>query len=462
MILPRVLSPKRSERVVAPAMEAAGFKIVIYEHELNHLAGWVLDSPNRETGGDLLGFWTHSGFPAVQLVIGPGPAARHEVTAFYQDDAYMKRCIQAARDNHGQQQIGEWHSHHRLGLAEPSSGDVRTLMSMFDQYPLDRFLLCIATLRTTPVVASSRNFRVLVDRLRGLDDNGNSGETVELGAFLFRRGHSGFQRGLWVVLPSASPIAESLRATGLPRGAERPLRAWTVPRTTLEQSFEVGHAPPEGWYTKPAAAAFLRDFDAQCRHAFGGCRMLLDNETFCYEFVHETKMWEARFPLDFPEGAIALHRVGEADSYFIVAPLADGDLLIDLSLTNAASDLFQRVISALAQPSSISPPSEAADPVTVGSRLVPADGANAADPLPSLAYDGPRLTAGDIDNAATYGTAAPPVAPVADVGIALRAEGDDASKMHVDQVVAPTLPMPVMHPEDLADRRQKGGKEDVV
>jgi hypothetical protein len=38
------------------------FKTLIYEQELEHIAGWVQEYPNLETGGDLFGFWTHSGF----------------------------------------------------------------------------------------------------------------------------------------------------------------------------------------------------------------------------------------------------------------------------------------------------------------------------------------------------------------------------------------------------------------
>jgi hypothetical protein len=41
-------------------------KAIIYQSELDYISRCVLDYPNIETGGDLFGFWTYSGFPVIQ------------------------------------------------------------------------------------------------------------------------------------------------------------------------------------------------------------------------------------------------------------------------------------------------------------------------------------------------------------------------------------------------------------
>ena len=46
----------------------------------------------------------------------------------------------------GLQHIGEWHSHHRLGLAEPSHGDLRTVWSGMEEPGLRRFVLAIGNI----------------------------------------------------------------------------------------------------------------------------------------------------------------------------------------------------------------------------------------------------------------------------------------------------------------------------
>lgn len=121
------------------------FKVLIYESEAQKMAEYVAQYPSIETGGDLFGYWTHSGAPVVMYVLGPGPCSQHHYTSFYQDPDYLHDVGTALYHTHGLQHVGEWHSHHRLGLNEPSSGDIQTVRRGIQRQRWDRFLLTICT-----------------------------------------------------------------------------------------------------------------------------------------------------------------------------------------------------------------------------------------------------------------------------------------------------------------------------
>ena len=129
------------ERAAEPAQTA-----IVYQGELDYLSRCILDYPDIETGGELFGFWTASGIPVVLYAIGPGPRANHEVAFFNQDLDYLRRVGEALIGTFGLQHIGEWHSHHRLGLAKPSGHDARTMVRSIEANGLGRFLLCIGNL----------------------------------------------------------------------------------------------------------------------------------------------------------------------------------------------------------------------------------------------------------------------------------------------------------------------------
>lgn len=122
-------------------------KALIYKGELDYISRCVLDYPDIETGGDLFGFWTYSGYPVIQYVIGPGKNANHQFAFFNQDIEYLDSIGKVLREKHGLQHIGEWHSHHRLGLAEPSGHDVTTVTTAINSYGLGKFFLVIANVR---------------------------------------------------------------------------------------------------------------------------------------------------------------------------------------------------------------------------------------------------------------------------------------------------------------------------
>ncbi|MBP3298761.1 MAG: Mov34/MPN/PAD-1 family protein [Muribaculaceae bacterium] len=140
----------------APAL-APSSKAVIYASELDYIAKCIQDYPNLETGGQLYGAWTASGAPRVIYTIGPGPRANHQPAFFNQDVEYLK-MIGAKLKEYGLQHIGEWHSHHYLGLPHPSVHDAQTMQNGIAQLNLNRLLLCIGSFNDRGIVINPFNF----------------------------------------------------------------------------------------------------------------------------------------------------------------------------------------------------------------------------------------------------------------------------------------------------------------
>lgn len=116
---------------------------IIFLSELDYISRCILDYPEIETGGQLFGYWTEDNVPVVVYAIGPGRNANHQVTFFNQDVNYLLEIGGELRSRYGLHHIGEWHSHHKLGLARPSGHDVNTMVSTIKEKNLGRFLLCI-------------------------------------------------------------------------------------------------------------------------------------------------------------------------------------------------------------------------------------------------------------------------------------------------------------------------------
>ena len=99
-------------------------RVQIYESEYRAIVAEARRLPQTETGGDLYGTFTHGSNPIICLASGPGPVVRHEQTHFEQDSRFTTFWESRLTRDFGLQYIGSWHSHHFLGLQEPSSGDV--------------------------------------------------------------------------------------------------------------------------------------------------------------------------------------------------------------------------------------------------------------------------------------------------------------------------------------------------
>jgi hypothetical protein len=271
-------------------------KTLIYQSELNHMAAWAEECPNLETGGELFGFWTHSGFPVVQVAIGPGPNSRHELMSFHQDGEFLKSIGESLNREHGLQHIGEWHSHHRMELNIPSPGDTTTMVQALEQNDLSKFLLCIANIY--PVIDSKKKMQtrtLIKERL-----------IIKIGCFLYTKSHSTYQSGAWVVFPGKSPFVAKLNSQYSQRGLKIPTnkRKPDVNETTLDSQRFEGIRPIEvsesQWYSKHDGRESLKDIYREL-NKFKNCQMFRgDSERvyFILEHNHETCL--IAFPDDFP------------------------------------------------------------------------------------------------------------------------------------------------------------------
>ena len=189
-----------------------GDKALIYEGELEIMARFAADYPSIETGGDLFGFWTHTGSPMIEYVLGPGETAEHDDTAFYQESPFLKSAGGILRDLHGLQHVGTWHSHHRIGLTVPSKGDSSTMQRALDKNGFNAWLLTIC------------NFADKSDR-------------IEMRGYLYRaHGDGEYQQFTWLILPGSSPVRAAMEAIkGFPRSEPRtPASTYeAIPSTTF-------------------------------------------------------------------------------------------------------------------------------------------------------------------------------------------------------------------------------------
>ena len=176
------------------------FTVAIYADEYKQICAWVLKNQTLETGGDLFGLWSDDHSAVIQLVLGPGRNCQRTTHSFYQDVAYLEKVGSNLTSEEGVCHIGEWHSHHRIGLKQPSGGDERTVWTNMPQYNLRRFLLFIANIEPKA-------------------DHGE--DVVSVGCFLFEQ--TGTKRkvlkGNFNLLPKESPF-RSKCLTILQEGAE--------------------------------------------------------------------------------------------------------------------------------------------------------------------------------------------------------------------------------------------------
>lgn len=132
------------------------FTIQIFDSEYDIIIREVRRFPDKETGGDLFGSFTHAGMPVIWLVSGPGPRAEHHNAEFVQDTEFMTSWQKRLKHEFGIQYIGSWHSHHRLKLTHPSRGDERAAQEYARNHHRTRTVEVIATFKegTSDVILS--------------------------------------------------------------------------------------------------------------------------------------------------------------------------------------------------------------------------------------------------------------------------------------------------------------------
>lgn len=104
--------------------------LVIFQSELEAIAGLAASAGAIETGGDLYGLFSHARRPVITLAVPAGPGAIHDHAHFRQDIEYTKQTSNMLRQQYAIQYIGNHHSHHNLGIKGLSGGDIRSTHSI--------------------------------------------------------------------------------------------------------------------------------------------------------------------------------------------------------------------------------------------------------------------------------------------------------------------------------------------
>ena len=153
------------------------FTAYVYENDYKEMQKLVQQYPNIETGGDLFGLWQDKENLVIQLFIGPGKDCQRTTTSFHQDVNYLHRVGTVITTEEGLCNVGEWHSHHQIGMPRPSASDHRTVLSNMPQLGLSRFVLFIAS------IENSFSKREPVKRSRDI-----ALKQIKIRPFLFREG----------------------------------------------------------------------------------------------------------------------------------------------------------------------------------------------------------------------------------------------------------------------------------
>jgi hypothetical protein len=245
-----------------------------------------MDFPHLETGGDFFGFWSRSGWPIVQFALGPGPNVRRTGHSFYQDIEYLKHCGSLLNSKYGLEHIGAWHSHHQLGLTNPSSGDVATMKNALRSHNLARFLISICSIK---------------------------GSSVEVNGFLFRRDDGqDYVPCAWEVMDRASPIRQSVGdalgkvlTTHVTDGAPAIFTIDPSPQDVVQDHSKKAEFAAGSYWGTPEGRGYLKNVYEKLRQRDEVSNVEIlqrDGERIALSFVHDGQSFEIRFPADFPKG----------------------------------------------------------------------------------------------------------------------------------------------------------------
>lgn len=183
--------------IIVHQVMAGKFTVCMNEGEKYQIEEWVKQYPRIETGGDLFGAWIDDRTAVVQFVLGPGKDCRRTSVSFYQSIEYLRNAGGYLTKHHGLCNIGQWHSHHQLGLKRPSGGDENTVWGNMPSLGLNRYIVIIATISDN-------------SRFNRYDSSFHSKQiTVEMNPYLFeiKQGRqSGVMDGFFISVTNNSPF----------------------------------------------------------------------------------------------------------------------------------------------------------------------------------------------------------------------------------------------------------------
>lgn len=124
----------------------SGGHIIMWESELRAIAAEA-SAWSIETGGDLFGRWQD--IPTVLLATKAGPNAQRNNAHFRLDVEYLRQLSETLASDWSLRYFGDWHSHHRLGLSAPSSGDRKRIYGLGARNQFAAMAEIIVTLEDT-------------------------------------------------------------------------------------------------------------------------------------------------------------------------------------------------------------------------------------------------------------------------------------------------------------------------
>ena len=129
----------------SPRPPARGY-LLTWESELRAIASEA-SAWSVETGGDLFGRW-HD-IPTILLATKAGPSAQRNNAHFRLDVDYLRQLSETLGSDWALRYLGDWHSHHRLGLSSPSGGDQKRIHSLANRNQFPSMTEIIVTLEDT-------------------------------------------------------------------------------------------------------------------------------------------------------------------------------------------------------------------------------------------------------------------------------------------------------------------------
>jgi hypothetical protein len=202
----------------------------IFESELRFIAALCAQWGEVETGGDLYGVRTHGNRVVVFLALPPGPNATHQRCHFAQDIDHCRRVTSLMQEHYAMQLVGTQHSHHVLGLDEPSSGDVEQVKSLTGRNTIDRWVEIIATHEQR---RRSRGYAwdalAAAASFNGPSRFGDAPD-VRINSFVYLDAPAGKKvRCAIKAIPGVSPIRQALIGSGILTDDELGFQGWEFP-----------------------------------------------------------------------------------------------------------------------------------------------------------------------------------------------------------------------------------------
>ena len=248
-------------------------RIRIYEHEVQLIAKEVASWPNLETGGYVFGFWDHRGNAIGHFFSGPGRTAVHGYAHFEEDAEFLQLTHAHANRLHGVETVMRVHSHHRLGLTRPSSGDARSQASFMARNGFRSMFELIATFPEAN--ASNEPMRpdddsCLLVTTGGSRPTGRKNDalgsdcgapervTIRMHCYLHEPLNGGYRPCAVSLLPGVSPLREALfgmtedkcepvsgvRRESLENGPQRDFSGKSIAKLIVQLKQECALLPP--------------------------------------------------------------------------------------------------------------------------------------------------------------------------------------------------------------------------